>query len=240
MRALPMEKLPLSGMTGKNIKVAVVDSGINPMHPHVQRIAGGVKVSLDESDRIVFDDEDIFDDVGHGTACASIIRKKAPEAVLYSVKIFDETLSTHVVVLIEAIQWCIDKEMDIINLSLGTQNKECLSHLREVCSAAFLKGIIIVAASKIGDESYPASFQEVIGVTSHPECPENVILYSEASQIKFLTSGYPRYLPGFPPEHNFRGESFAAAHLSGIVALLREKYPFFGTEDIKNILLESD
>ena len=45
---------------------------------------------------------------------------KAPEAALYSIRVFDETLSTGGRLLIAAVEWAIAQGMDLVNLSLGT------------------------------------------------------------------------------------------------------------------------
>lgn len=225
-----------SGLTGRGVNVAVVDSGINPRHPHIGGIAGGIRISIN-GDRIAFEDGDFHDEIGHGTACAAVIRKKAPQSSLFSVKIFDQTLATYTSVLIAAIRWCIDWKMDVVNLSLGTRNEKSILGLREVCRLARQKGMIVVAASEDGQATYPASFPEVFGVAAHPACSEDVLMYSGNSSIRFLASGIPRPLPGLPPPMNFGGASIASAHLSGIMALLRERYFNCDLEEIEKTLI---
>lgn len=66
-------------LSGRGVAVAVIDSGVNPEHPHVSRAAGGVgiKLSGDVS-------EDFVDRLGHGTAVFAAIQEKAPEADLFA------------------------------------------------------------------------------------------------------------------------------------------------------------
>ena len=111
-------QLPFQALTGAGIRVAVVDSGVDPAHPRI-RVAGGVAMSVGGDGRIEQTGE-IADTAGHGTACAGIILKKAPAASIYSVRIFDESLSADGSVLVAALRWCLDEEMDVVNLSLGT------------------------------------------------------------------------------------------------------------------------
>lgn len=92
------------------VKIAIVDSGIHPDHPHVGRIAGGIG----------FAGEDYLDRLGHGTAVAGAIRERAPAAELYAVKVFDRRLSAGMALLVRALEWCAAERMDIVNLSLGT------------------------------------------------------------------------------------------------------------------------
>ena len=67
----------LQQSTGRKVKVAVIDSGINAHHSHVQRVSGGVGIACDATGSIVFSD-DYRDYDGHGTAVAGILRAKAP------------------------------------------------------------------------------------------------------------------------------------------------------------------
>jgi len=92
------------------VRVAIVDSGVHPDHPHVAGIAGGVS----------FVSEDSLDRLGHGTAVAGAIREKAPDVELYAVKIFDQRLSTKFEILLRALDWCVSEKMDVVNLSIGT------------------------------------------------------------------------------------------------------------------------
>src|SRR4030095_14125245 len=106
---------PFSDHTGRGVKVGIIDSGVNPAHPHVGGVAGGARISSSES---VYSN-DYLDYIGHGTAVAGAIREKAPDSLLYAVKVFDRALTTNIEAIIKAIDWCIEREIDVINLSLG-------------------------------------------------------------------------------------------------------------------------
>ena len=112
------QTLDFTRFTGRGVKVAVVDSGIEPNHPKIGPIAGGVGFCT-VADGIQRE-EDFSDRAGHGTACAGIIRKLAPEAELYGIRIFDESLTTDGQSLVAAIAWAIEEGMGVVNLSLGT------------------------------------------------------------------------------------------------------------------------
>ena len=70
MKKLCFDGILSSGLTGKGVRVALVDSGINPRHPHVKKISGGVHIEIDNYNTIFRSDVDIADEIGHGTACA--------------------------------------------------------------------------------------------------------------------------------------------------------------------------
>ena len=76
-----------SGRTGRGVRVAIVDSGIDTEHPDLK---GKVRESVEavaEDGKIEFRPSTSGDQAGHGTACAGIIASVAPEAELYSVKV---------------------------------------------------------------------------------------------------------------------------------------------------------
>lgn len=209
----------------KKVKIAVVDSGINHWHSHIKRIEGGVGIGMNREGEIVFR-EDFRDYIGHGTACAAVIRDKVPEAELYSVKVFHKVLSTHSMVLIKAVEWSTQENMDVINLSVGTTNKEYIPLLQNICNYATQKGVLVVASGNRQRESYPAIFQNVIGVSMDDICKEDSIIYlGGPAAINFLACGYPCKLQGITPDQNFKGDSFAAARVTGLVASILERDP---------------
>ena len=67
--------------------VAVVDSGVNVPHPHLPAVAGGTAFDVEGRQH-----DDYTDRLGHGTAVASAIHEKAPDADIYAVKVFDDRL----------------------------------------------------------------------------------------------------------------------------------------------------
>jgi len=229
---------PFWNYTGRGVKVAVVDSGINAHHSHVQRVEGGVSIVLDLEGRVVFG-RDYTDRLGHGTAVAGVIRGKAPEVELYAVKVFDRTLATHPVCLAEAIRWAAEHGMHVVNLSLGTTKRKHAPLLREACDYARARGVIIVAARDWqGRKMYPADLPNVLGVTADEGCEADSYLW-DGDGLCFRASPYPRELPGPIQRFNFRGNSFATAHLSGFVALILQRYPSAGIAEIEEILIRS-
>ena len=101
-------------LRGRGVSVAVIDSGVNPEHPHVGAVAGGVKIGL--SGEV---SEDFVDRLGHGTAVFAAIQEKAPEAEIFAVRVFDDRLRTSVRALVAAIDWAAERGVRVVNLSLG-------------------------------------------------------------------------------------------------------------------------
>jgi subtilisin family serine protease len=206
--------MPFDGMTGRGVKVAIIDSGVNPAHPHVGGVAGGVKIEADGESQLY------LDYLGHGTAVAGAIREKAPEALLYAVKVFDHTLNTHIETIIRALEWCLAKHMHLVNLSLGTLNKAHRPRFERIVAEASKQGMVLVAAREMsGQDALPGSLPSVIGVGLDWECPRETYRYVlKQGRPVFMTSGYPRAIPGVSPERNLIGISFAVANMTGFVA----------------------
>jgi subtilisin family serine protease len=235
----PIERIisgPFSGCTGRGIKVAIIDSGVNPAHPHVGGVAGGTKITSSEADS----SNEYLDYIGHGTAVAGAIREKAPDAELYAVKVFDRALTTNVEAIIKAIDWCIDNQSDLINLSLGTVNAEHREIIEKVVTRAAEKGTVLVAAREMnGRPSFPGCLKSVIGVAVDWECPRDSYRVSVADDSPvFAASAYPREIPGVPRERNLNGISFAVANMTGFATRAKEMSPRASVEMLKRLLVE--
>ncbi len=228
---------PFANQTGRGVKVAIVDSGIVPNHPKVGPVAGGVGLAMGPDSTICYSD-DHADCAGHGTACAGIIRRKAPKAELYSVRIFDESLQADSRLLVAAIEWALEEGMDLINLSLGTTEATYRDALERVCRQAADQNIILIAAEhEEGRESYPAHLPQVIGVGSGKVLGLYQYHYRPEETIECIARGDAQRLCWLePPEIMTAGTSFAAPHITGLVALIREAYPEADLEQVRQLL----
>jgi subtilisin family serine protease len=128
-------------MTGRGIRIAVIDSGVHASLPHINRIAGGVGI-----DARGVEGPDYVDRLGHGTAVAAAILEKAPEADLFTVKVFDRSLATSITSLVAAIEWAVRQNMHLVNLSLGTARPAHEAALRAAVDHATAAGVAIVSA----------------------------------------------------------------------------------------------
>lgn len=220
-------------------RVAIIDSGIDASHAGVGDVAGGVRIQMGEGGEVVVSD-DYADCAGHGTACAGIIRKKAPDAALYGVRIFDDSLMADGQALIAAIQWCVDNAMDVVNLSLGTADVTFKRSLQAACRKAVEAGVILVAAeSNDGRESYPAVFPEVIGVTGGAIHVRDGFYYRKGQSIECVARGDEQRVCWLNGKYIMTGgNSFAAPHIVGIVARLLKQHPNSSVQKIRLLLRE--
>src|SRR5262252_4211878 len=209
---------PLNECTGRGVRIAIVDTGVHVGHPHVGGIAAGIGI---HEDGVL--DEDFVDRLGHGTAVAAAIHEKAPDAAIIAVKVFRRSLSTDVATLVQGIDAAIARNASVINLSLGTSNLAHRSRLEYAVDQAARHNAVIVAAVETGVEWLPGSLEGVIPVTLDWTCPrDRYRLVTHDGRRAIAASGYPREIPGVPPERNLKGLSFAVANATGFVARASE------------------
>ncbi|MDQ0195861.1 S8 family serine peptidase [Paenibacillus wynnii] len=221
------------GYTGTGVKVAVIDSGLYA-HPELL-IAGGIS-TVDYTTSYT-------DDNGHGTHVAGIIAAKsnnggmvgiAPDVQLYAVKSMDANGDGNLQDVLEGIDWAIQNQMDIINLSLGTAYSS--NSLKDIVDQAYAAGIIIVASagnSGAGTNTitYPAKYDSVIAVSAmdvnqargdfSSTGPENELSAPGVGIISTAPGG------GYAKTS---GTSQAAPHITGMLALLKQEHPLFSNE----------
>ena len=238
-RAIPWGARPPGAPAGKGVRVVVVDSGVNPRHSHVGGRIDGAGIYRGE-DGAVHRGTDYEDTTGHGTAIAAVIRHVAPEADLFALKIFNGALATTPDVLEGALSYALQAGARVVNLSLGMEAAPNAPSLHGICRDAARGGIILVASARnsANGGSVPASYDEVIGVKGDGRLGEDTLMYRPGGPCECLASPWPRSLPGLPRERNFRGNSFAAARVSGAIACLLEEFPDAGLDTLREILRE--
>jgi subtilisin family serine protease len=194
------------------MRIGVLDSGVCRTHQHVGRIVAGITIG---SDGPLPGYEDTL---GHGTAVASVIHHLNPEADLVAVKIFDGKLATSLPVVIRAIDWCLEHDIQVINLSLGTLNPEYRSAFENAVARSQAAGAVIVSALEVdGKAALPGSLPGVIGVVAG----ENDESCERFGKTVYTAPPFPRDIPGVPRERNLKGVSFAVARVSARIAAER-------------------
>lgn len=198
--------------------MAILDSGVHRSHPHV----GGIV-----STRALAGPPDAVDVLGHGTAVAAAIHEKAPGAGIHVLKVFDRTLSSTILTLLEAMDLASSEGVRLVNLSLGTRKEEHAPLLQEAVYRARERGTLVVSAlERDGVPWYPGALEGVVQVAMDPQCPRDAIrVEPTAHGLRVVASGFPRPIPGVPPERNLNGVSFAVANTTGVLARLLEGRP---------------
>ncbi|MGJ9457928.1 S8 family serine peptidase [Oceanobacillus sp. CF4.6] len=226
------------GFTGKNVNIAIIDTGISP---HEDLLISGGHSTVDDTG-------EWLDDNGHGMHIAGIIGAKkndigvvgvAPEANLYAVKALDSNGEGTLTDLLEAIEWSINNNMDIINLSLGTD--ESSESLENMLQEAYDAGILIVGASGNDGNSvaHPAKYESVIGVSAVDGRLNITGFSSTGAEVEFSAPGIniiSTYL--YDSYGTSSGTSQASPHVTGMLAILKQKYPEMTNYEIRAELVK--
>jgi subtilisin family serine protease len=232
-------KLWVEGFKGRGINIAIMDSGVNYNHPDFSN-------NIHTGFNAIEPQKLPIDDYGHGTLVTGIIAAQhdnnigfkgiAPEANIYPVKVLDRFGKGSLVNIERGIDWCIEHNIDIINMSFSMPNDNVSLH-RSIQKATS-KGIIIVASatnSYGGDVGYPASYDEVISVTSI----DSKLRAGETApvgNIDFSAPGVNIISTSMDGKYQYEsGTSIAAPFVTGLIALLLEE-DFSTSEQIFNSL----
>jgi subtilisin family serine protease len=225
--------------TGRGVRVAVVDSGIDTEHPDLK---GKVRESVEavtEDGKVVFKPSTTGDQAGHGTACAGIIGSVAPDAELYSVKVLGPNASGSGEMFLVGLDYAIKQKFQVINLSLGTTKRDFFGPLHDLLDRAYHAGCIVVAAANnLPYPSYPSIFSSsVVSVIKRAGGDPFNFGYRYGKIIELVAPGVE--IKTTWPGGGYRqltGNSFACPYVVGIISLLMEAYPNLTPFQVKTIL----
>jgi subtilisin family serine protease len=198
------------------VRIGIIDSGVHSAHPHIGNVAGGVTIGPDALEM------SYADRLGHGTAIAALIHSRAPRAELFAVKIFQHALTANLRIVLSAIDWCLQNEIDLINLSLGTPNTSYKTAFEAALARVGAAGKGIVSAFEVnGVPALPGCLPGVVGVLADSsKAPGEHGVGTRGAKKIFTASPFPRDIPGVPRECNLQGVSFAVAHVTATLASL--------------------
>lgn len=225
---------------GRGARVSIIDSGIDDTHPELAEAVAGRFNAISRSD--------LAPDA-HGTAVAGIIRSRgtvqgvAPEAQLLSVQVFapvgaSQTPAATTFNVLRGIDWSIANRARIINMSFAGPSDPLL---RRGIEAAYKRNAIIVAAAgNNGPDApavYPAAYEQVIAVTATDIDDRLYISANHGQYIAVAAPGVDILTPALEHAHQLQtGTSFAAAHISGIIALMLERNPKLSADAVLSAL----
>jgi|GEM_PF-532008 len=222
---------------GEKVLIAVIDSGVDTTHPE---LAGMVVDSFDA----LKSDEKAH---AHGTAVAGAIvahaklMGAAPEARILAARAFGmqkANIEATTYSISESLDWAMERGARIINMSFTGPRDPTLE---EKVGQARQKGIVLIAAAGNGGptapKAYPAAYEKVIAVTATDAEDKLFKGANRGGYIAVAAPGVDLLLPA--PEVGYQvttGTSFAAAEVSGIVALMLERKPDLTPDGVRKAL----
>ena len=236
--------------TGKGVKVSIIDTGIEMHHPNLDYTEGICLIADAESCENGYQDDN-----GHGTHVAGVVNAQgldgmsgvAPDAELYVVKAMNARGDGKISDVIAGIEWSLDQEVDIINLSITSETSHSI--LNEVLRHAAAQDILLVGAAGNVHRSerpvmYPAKHPDVHAIASvgKNRQPSNFSAFGpeihfaapgEAILSTDLLSASYQEREGYSVKS---GTSMAVPFVSSVMALYMERYPHLSGDEMVGIM----
>ncbi|MFC8196141.1 S8 family serine peptidase [Streptomyces sp. NPDC057298] len=249
-----------SGYTGKGIKVAVLDTGVDETHPDLQGVETTQKnfsMSPDTKDRY-----------GHGTHVASILagsgaksggryKGVAPDVQLLDGKVLDDYGDGSMSDIVSGMEWAVDQGAKVVNVSLGFTDSPGDDPVETAVARLSDKALFVVSAGNEGDGPRtvrsPASAPEALTVGAVDKQDELAVFSSRGPTL----DGVPKpdiTGPGeditaalttqseTPSDEGYvsqSGTSMAAPHVAGAAALVLQQHPDWDGARLKSLLTGS-
>ncbi len=231
--------------TGKNVKIAMLDTGISNSHPDLT-ISGGINLVGKSKNNKWSDDN------GHGTHVSGIIAARnnsigivgiAPDAELYAVKVLDAYGNGYISDIIEGIDWAVQNNMNVASMSLGTRTYS--QALNDATANAYKAGILLVAAAGNGgdgnlstdDVLYPAKFDSVIAVSAIDSNDIAPVWSADGEEVELAAPGFDIYSTWLDGGYATKsGTSMATPFVSGVAALIKSKNLSLTPQEIRSAL----
>lgn len=206
-----------------DVRIAIVDNGVDEVF---LKKPLEYKVLITEDGDCIPDNSDM-EHVSflHGTTCAQIIEKYFPEGNLSSVKVLDEKGTGLLTKLLPAMEWCLQNQINILNVSLGSMHFQDRDQIRTLINEYAVKGLIVIAATaNSGYVSYPAALSHVIGVAIDRDA-YNDFTGNGHLGIDVLVPGEQELISGEKKITAQKSNSYAAPYITALIGKLAMEKP---------------
>lgn len=223
------------------MKIAVLDSGVELDHPALTglKIADDLAV-VDDGRQLRVVPGEGRDDYGHGTAVAGIIHQLAPEAEVGSFRVLGSQLRSRTVIIREAARLALERGYHILNCSFGCGRDDHVLIYKDWIDEAYLQGRHIVSACNNQDftkREWPGHFPTVITVNfARCNAPEE-FHYQRGQLVEFTANGQDVDVAWLGhARKQVTGSSFAAPHVTSLLARLLSGFPALSPLEAKALL----
>jgi len=241
MITLEEARQALTHGTGRGVKVAVIDSGVEFSHEALNgmQLVDDIAVVNDTLQLRVVDGEG-KDAYGHGTAIAEIVRRIAPDVSIGSFRVLDSALASRTAIIQEGVRQALDRGYHVLNCSFGCRGEvRYVMSYKEWVDEAYLKGRHVVAACNNFDFSvpeWPGHFPTVITVNM-ARAREDEFFYSPMQLVEFAAAGENIDVAWAGGSRKcVTGSSYAAPVMSGLLARMLSVYPTLRPLEAKALL----
>lgn len=246
--ALNMPSVWASGYTGRGVRVAVIDSGVNASHEDFSAttFAQGLNV-LNRSN-------DVTDENGHGTIVCGVLAETkdnglgfaglTPDVTVVPIKCFGKSKETSASYIVSALYAAADDyACDVINLSLGMT--EDSAAMKQAITHAVGKGVLVVSA--VGNDgtavyNYPAAYDSVVGVGAVDRNGAVSSFSQKNDSVYVVAPGSDIYGPSSQSATGYAkgsGTSFSCPHAAAAAVLLKQYAKSATYLDFETILRRS-
>ena len=226
---------------GAGVRIAVLDSGVNPSYPGFKGKVKNSFICMDEEDMLsIIPTQTNTDASGHGTVVQHCVLNVAPEATVDHYKILNSKNQCSAGKLCRVLEQIVSKKYHIINLSLGTRSEDYIPWLVGIMKRAYEANVAMVTAwSNVGNIIYPARFTYCISVEAFFGKMPTELVYRPGKVVEFAGHGVNISVPtNSGGSQSVTGSSFAAAHTTGIAARILENNPGLTPLELKLSLIE--
>jgi subtilisin family serine protease len=233
----------------RGVTVALIDSGVDLTHPSFA--SGNVEAYAVEQKGTTLGiaQTEAGDASGHGTACAGIIRRLAPDAKLVSIRALGADGRGSRDALVAALRHCIRSEYAVVNLSLGIDvpksaplkptDYRSIIDLYEIADEAFSRRVMLVAAGPnvASLRTYPGRAKSLIGVGRATFADPERVETSLTLDYEVLAPGTDVVAPALGGgERKWTGTSFSCPHVAAHVARIIAGRPSRTASEVRFVL----
>jgi subtilisin len=227
--------------TGRAVRIALLDSGVEWSHPHLRKLRRGDDFAIiDDGVRLQTVDGEGRDQFGHGTAIASIIHQVAPEAEIGSFRVLGEKLRSRTAIIREGVRQALDRGYHILNCSFGCAREDHVLVYKDWIDESYVRGCHIVAAcnnQNFMKREWPGHFPSVITVYFVLTERSDALFYRSGHLVEFAARGQDIEVAwAGGGVKKVTGSSFAAPHVAGLLARLLSCCPNLPPLEAKALL----